>query len=370
MSRTYILAARRTPVAPRNGAFKELALQDMAQPVIAQLLKDANLAPDQVDELIVANAIGPGGNPARLCALASGLPQKVAGLTIDRQCAGGLDAVLLANSLIKSGQCDIVIAGGVESYSRRPLRYHTFADGTEPEAYDQAPFTPWPDKDPLMPQAADQLAKILGITQKEQDDWAIESHKRASAAPASLRTEELVPLADLQKDSFTRALSLRHCQKAKRICGTITSANMAVAADAAAFVLVVNEEIAKRYKGTTIEIMTGASLGADPQMPGLAPLTAMSKTLHTSGLTKAHINHAEIMEAFAVQAIACQQKAGLSTDIVNQYGGALARGHPIGASGAILATRLFHILRHKGGIGLAAIAAAGGLGTALIVKAG
>ncbi|MCV6548307.1 MAG: thiolase family protein [Cohaesibacter sp.] len=368
MSRTYIIAARRTPVAPRNTAFKKLALQDMAKPVIAQLLTDSALPASQIDELIVANAIGPGGNPARICALESDLPQNVAGLSIDRQCAGGLDAIILAKNLIQSDQCNCVVAGGVESYSRRPLRYHTFSDGAAPQAYDQAPFTPWPERDPQMPEAAHALAEQLNITQDQQDRWAIESHKRASATPPALLAAELVPIAGFHKDSFTRALSPRHCKKAKRICGTITSANMAVAADAAAFVLVVNEDIAKRSKGNTIEIVAGASLGADPQIPGLAPVQAMDKALHQSGLTKADITHAEIMEAFAAQAIACQEKAGLDKTIVNQYGGALARGHPIGASGAILATRLYHILCNQSGIGLAAIAAAGGLGTALILK--
>lgn len=368
MSRCSILAARRTAVVPRNGVFKDMALQDLAQPVIAQLLKDAALSPNHIDELIVANAVGPGGNPARLCALASDLPQTVAGLTIDRQCVGGLDAVLLAKSLIQSGQCNIVIAGGVESYSRRPLRYHTFSDGSAPQAYEQAPFTPWPDRDPLMSQAAQTLAEYLNISQAQQDAWAMESHRRANATPSDFLEDEIVLLAGQSRDKFTRSLTSRHCQKAKGICGTITAANMAVAADAAAFLIIANEDIARGYTGQKIEILEGASLGDDPQMPGLAPVSAMEQALRKSRLTIADIDHAEIMEAFAVQAIACQKKSGLDAKKVNRYGGALARGHPIGASGAILATRLYHILRRDRGIGLTAIAAAGGLGTALIAK--
>jgi acetyl-CoA C-acetyltransferase len=368
MKRCYILAARRTAVIPRNGAFKDLALQDLAQPVIAQLLEDTSLSANQIDELIVANTIGPGGNPARVCALASGLPRTVAGLTIDRQCVGGLDAILLAKSLIQSGQCNIVIAGGVESYSRRPLRCHTFSDGSEPKAYDQAPFTPWPDRDPLMPEAAQKLAEHLNIAQDQQDAWAMNSHRRASAAPSDLLEDEIVPLAGQTRDSFTRDLTPRHCQRAKRICDTITSANMAVAADAASFLIIANEEVARKYMDQRIEVLEGASLGDDPQMPGLAPVSSIETALQKSNLKIADIDHAEIMEAFAVQAIACQQASGLDANKVNQYGGALGRGHPIGASGAILATRLYHILRRDKGVGLAAIAAAGGLGTAMIAK--
>ncbi|MFD2738223.1 acetyl-CoA C-acyltransferase [Sulfitobacter aestuarii] len=362
-----IIAACRSPVAPRGGALAALSLQDLAAPVIAGLLEQAELAPDQVDEVIVSNALGAGGNPARLVSLAAGLPQRVAGLSIDRQCAGGLDALLLARQIVLSGAAEVVIAGGVESYSRRPLRLATFADGRAPQPYDQAPFTPWPDRDPGMADAAAILAESQRIARQAQDEWAIASHAKArNAVPGR---GEIVSVAGLAQDAFTRRLGPALCQRAKVISGSITAANMAVAADAAAFCVVVSAQTAARQRRTGVELVSGATLGAVPECPGLAPLAAIEKALANASLEICDIDTAEIMEAFAVQAIACVEGAGLDPSRVNRGGGALARGHPIGASGAINAVRLYHELRHCGGVGLAAIAAAGGLGTALVLSA-
>lgn len=366
MTYSYVIAARRSPVAPRNGALADLLPHQLATPVISAILADCGLGPDQIDEIIVSNALGAGGNPARSVALAAGLPQSVAGLSIDRQCVGGLDALLLADAMIRSGMHEVVIAGGVESYSRRPLRAHNFTDGRAPELYDQAPFTPWPDQDPDMADAADMLATTQGINQATQDAWAIESHRKARQSGAP--TGALIPVAGLDHDPFSRDLTPRHCGRAKSVSGTITAANMAVAADGAAFVVVTSERIARQLGLQQVRINGGKSLGDDPQMPGLAPIAAMNTTLSAAGLTANHLMTVEIMEAFAVQAIACQRGANLSENIVNQNGGALARGHPIGASGAILAVHLFHQLRKQAGHGLAAIAAAGGLGTAALLS--
>ena len=370
MTRSHIIAACRSPVAPRGGALAGCLPHDLAAPVITDLLRRAGLAPDQVGELVLANSLGAGGNPARIAALAAGLKEQVAGLSIDRQCAGGLDAILLADAMIRSGLHDVVIAGGAESYSRRPIRMHSYADGRDPEPYDQAPFTPWPDRDPDMAQAAFALAERLGISQEEQDQWAIASHGKALASQSVL-DREIVPVAGLGHDSFTRALTDKHCVRAKAVHGTITAANMAVAADGAGFVLMVSDKVLSRHKGASVAVAAGCTLGADPTQPGLAPVPAIKAALGAANLSPKDIDRAEIMEAFAVQAIACQRQSGLSEDIVNLNGGALARGHPIGASGAILAVRLFHDLTGAGagrGTGLAAIAAAGGLGTALVLE--
>lgn len=360
-----IVAARRTAVMPRGGAFARLSLEDLAVPVLRACLADAGLAADQVDEVICANAIGPGGNPARRIALASGLRQSVAGLTIDRQCAGGLDALLLARLLVDSGQADVVMAGGVESYSRRPLRFVTDPDGGPPRPYDQAPFTPWPDRDPEMPVAADGLAQAMGLTRADLDGYAVDSHAKARAR---LHWPEIVPLAGQGRDGFLRALTPALAGRAKSVHGAMTAANSAVAADAAAFCLVVSD---RRAGGGGLRILGGATLGDDPLQPGLAPVPAIRRVLAQAGLSPGDLTQAEVMEAYAVQAIACIRGAGLPADRVNPSGGALARGHPIGASGAILAVRLFHDLAGSNGLaaahGLAAIASAGGIGTALLV---
>ncbi len=349
-----LIAARRTAVVPRNGAFARLSVEDLAAPVLTACLADAGLGPGQVDEVILSNALGAGGNPARRVALAAGLPETVAGLTTDRQCAGGLDAILLAKALVDSGAAEIVLAGGVESYSRRPLRLRTDPEGGPPVPYEQAPFTPWPDRDPDMARAAEALAQRLAISRERQEAWAAQSHARALAADLSL---EIVPLTGITRDAFPRALSPRLLARAPVLTGSITAATTAVAADAAAVCLVVSDRIAK---GRGLALLGGATLGGTPEDPGLAPVAAIRRIWRGEPLAQA-----EIMEAYAVQALAVIDGAGLDPARVNPAGGGLARGHPIGASGAILAVRLFHGLVQ--GRGLAAIAAAGGIGTALLV---
>ncbi|QFT58680.1 putative acetyl-CoA acyltransferase [Sulfitobacter sp. THAF37] len=363
----WIAAACRSAVAPRDGALSALSLHDLGAPVIGAALAQAGLSTDQVDELIVSNALGAGGNPARVLALAAGLPERVAGLSLDRQCAGGLDALNLARQMILSGAAEVVVAGGVESYSRRPLRLRTYPDGRAPAPYDQAAFTPWPDRDPDMTEAAHALGVALGIDRAAQDDWAMRSHALARAHVPE--DDEIVPLAGLRADAFTRDLRPALCRRAKVLCGDITTANTAVAADGAAFVVVVSDRLARRLTTPCLALRAGVTLGGTPDLPGLAPVAAIRQVLAAEGLAPADLRAAEVMEAYAVQAVACVREAGLDPDIVNRGGGALARGHPVGASGAINAVRLFHTLRKQGGTGLAAIAAAGGIGTALVLSA-
>ena len=367
MTRALIVSACRSPVAPRGGALSHLSLPDLAAPVVSAALARAGLTADRVDEVICSTAIGPGGNPARSVALASGLPEGVAGLSIDRQCAGGLDALALARQMVLSGAAEVVVAGGAESYSRQPLRYRTFVDGRPPEAYSQAPFTPWPDRDPDMAEAAAALARAQGISRAAQDEWAVQSH--AKALEHSPLAAELIPLAGLDSDAFTRRLTPALCRRAKVLTGDITSANAAVAADAAAFCVVVSDRVAEELSGPKVELRATATKGGRPEEPGLAPLVAIGDLFRQSGLAPGDLDVAEIMEAYAVQAIACVNGARLSPGIVNLGGGALARGHPIGASGAINAVRLWHeLVARGGGTGLAAIAAAGGIGSAALMR--
>ena len=367
MTRALILAACRSPVAPRGGALAHLSLPELAAPVLRATLAQAGIAPDAVGEVICSTALGPGGNPARSIALASGLPETVAGLSIDRQCAGGLDALALARQMVLSGAAEVVVAGGVESYSRQPLRYRTFADGRPPEVYTQAPFTPWPERDPDMTEAAAALARMQGITGAAQNAWAIESHAKALEHPPS--AAELVPLAGLDHDAFARRLTPALCRRAKVLAGDITAANAAVAADAAAFCVIVSDRVAAQLSGPQVEIVATATKGGRPEEPGLAPLVAIADVFKQAGIGSEDLSVAEIMEAYAVQAIACVDGANLSPKIVNCGGGALARGHPIGASGAINAVRLFHeLVAREEGTGLAAIAAAGGIGAAALLR--
>lgn len=366
----FIIAAARTPVVPSGGAFRDLDYERIAVAPIHACLTRSGLDPDEIDEIVVSNALGAGGNPARVVALAAGLPQRIAGLSLDRQCAGGLDAVILAGALVASGQAEIVLAGGSESHSLRPERRFKADWHSTAKFRDQARFTPWADRDPDMASAADWLARKNGISFDRQNEWAVESHARARASAGRLAAEIVNPHGvDLTGDPFTRNLTPALCQRAPRITGTISAANTSVAADAAAFVAVVSQRVLQRLEpGFALRLVGGKTLGGDPELPGLAPVEAARKLLEVTGTRPETLSSIELMEAYAVQAIACAAALGLDPEKTNPAGGSLARGHPIGASGAILAVRLFHDLEESGGLGLALIAAAGGIGTALLLE--
>ena len=364
-----LIAARRTFVSPKGGAFKSVSADDLACTAALACLADAGIEPEQVDEVVLSNCLGIGGNIARRVALKTGLNEAVAGLSIDRQCCGGLDALLLAETMIKSGRARIVLAGGTESASLRPVCYPKVENGCSTTPIDQAPFTPWPGRDPNMHEAAAKLAYEFAISKDDQDKWAIASHSKAVKAHCRLQAEVAHVVGSLlNRDEFSRDLKATTCRRAPKVCGPITAANMSVAADGAAMCLVVAEVESKSHE--YLKILSGRTIGGDPEMPGIAPVVAIRRALSDCGLTPSNLAVVEMMEAYAVQAIACTKVSEIDNGIVNLGGGALARGHPVGASGTILAVRLFHELRNKtsGSLGLAAIAAAGGLGTAVVFQ--
>ncbi|CAA0087388.1 putative acetyl-CoA acyltransferase [Starkeya nomas] len=371
MSRAFLLAARRTAVAPRGGAFREVEAHDLAAPVLHACLADAGLAPEAVDHVILGNALSGGGNVARLAALAAGLPDSVPALTLDTQCCSGLDAIMLAARLVESGAARAVLAGGVESWSRAPLRARRpKAPGEEPVFYERPPFAPWPERDPDLVTAMAALARAQGIAREAQGAFAVASHAAALAARATLEPE-IVPVAGLGRDAFTRALEARLCARAPVLAGegefAVDATGVAVEADAAAAVLVVAPEGLPEARRPGIAFLDAASAGAAPEEPAMALVPAARRLMEHHKRAPACV---ELMESFAAQALANIAALGLDPARVNRGGGALARGHPIGASGAILAVRLFHELGREtpGALGLAAIAAAGGLGSALMLQ--
>ena len=358
-----ILAARRTAVMPSGGAFFDLHPHQLAAPVIHALLRDAGLRPDDIGQLILSNALGGGGNPARMAALFAGLGH-VSGISIDAQCAGGLDAVAMAVAYVDAGLAPAVIAGGSESFSQRPLRARRAADGG-PEFYTQPPFSPFPGQNPDMADAADALASSLQISRAEQDAFAVESHRKALAAETALRPE-IVPVLGQDRDAFARPLRLQVARRSKTVSGSVSVAATAIEADGAAFCLVVSDRLGWAAK-RAVTMRAHASVGGDPMLPGIAPVRAIQQALAKSALTPGDLSVTELMEAYAVQAIACLRMAGLAESRTNLSGGALARGHPIGASGAILLCRAFHELQRHPGNALCAIAAAGGIGSAMVL---
>ena len=366
-----IVAARRTAVAPRGGAFARLEPYALASPVLAAVAADAGLPLAEIDEVILGNALGAGGNPARLVALAAGVAERVPALSLDSQCCAGLDAIVLAASRVRAGEAAAVAAGGVESFSRAPLRARRpTTPGEAAIPYDRPPFAPFPDRDPDMLAAAAVLAEARGIGRAAQEAFAIESHAKARAAGPS---PAILPLAGLARDAFARTLTPRLAARLPVLAGDpahgLTAATVAVEADAAAVALVVSAERARALGARrALRLIAAARIGGDPAMPSLVPIAAARLALARAGLALADLAAVEIMEAFAVQAIVFLDDLEIAPASANRHGGALARGHPIAASGAILVADLFHRLR-PGERGLAAVAAAGGLATAVVVEA-
>ncbi|MDD7911705.1 thiolase family protein [Pseudovibrio exalbescens] len=375
MGTAVVLSARRSSVQPRGGAYKALKLWELWAPVGRAALYDAGISPHEVDAVLLGNGIYGGGNPARLCALAAGIPEDVAATTLDSQCCSGLESVLQAIALIESGQANVVVCGGAESYSQRPLRAHQAReDGGEITFYERPPFSPWPERDPDMAMANARLADAAGISPAQQSAYAVESHQKALDALTSGRfRHELVPVceADPLRDGFSRALKLRVAERAPVLAhegsGVITSATTSVEADGAAALVVANSEL---YGTGGLRLVAGARKGGASENPGIAPVAAAQAVLSRVGQMPEALHAVEVMEAYAAQAIACLQPFGFPPVALNRGGGSLARGHPIGASGAILMVRLFHELKTapQGARGLAMIAAAGGLGTAALVE--
>ncbi|MEX0623427.1 MAG: thiolase family protein [Saccharospirillum sp.] len=373
----YLVAARRTPVAPVKGAFKALSVSDLAVPVIQAVLSDVGFNPADIDQVMLGNALYGGGNPARLIALAAGLPEFVPALTLDTQCCSGLDALRLGAQAIASGQADVVLAGGVESTSRRAIRHHRpLSPDSEPLGYERPAFTPWPDRDPDMADSAARLAHEQGITLLQQNAWAMDSHAKALAAQSRL-AGECVELAGLAVDAATRPLTQRLASRTPKIAhwqsGEINVAGTALQADAAAVCLLVSQSMLTRLPAGTRAMRWVADIsgGGPADSPPWAIVPVVQRLFERNGLSADHFHRIELMEAYAVQAIVNAHQLGLPLNKVNQGGGALARGHPIGASGAILAVRAYHemALAPKGSLALAAIAAAGGLASSVVLEA-
>ncbi|MBD8891437.1 thiolase family protein [Roseibium litorale] len=396
-SKAVILAGLRTPVAPRGGAFKSLQADELAAPVIKALLAQCGLSGDAVDHVIFGNALYGGGNPARLAALRAGLPRTVPALTLDTQCCSGLDAILFGVRLIESGAASCVIAGGMESFSRSPLRAHRpLSPDLAPVPYTRPAFAPAPFEDPDLAEAAGRLARDRMYLRADQASYAVHSHAKARAAEAAgLFSRELVRVGPesepLARDSFTRLLSGAVALRSPVLAGAgetaLLSAATAVEADAAAALVIASDEFARdlvrkepALTGQVMEVTAGLSLGGNPDQPALVPTLAIKELMKREGTSPSRYQRLELMEAYAPQAMATLEDLAWDPATVNLEGGALARGHPIGASGAILAVRLFHglkddlkkDLKKEAGEarGIAAIAAAGGLASVLALKPG
>jgi acetyl-CoA C-acetyltransferase len=381
-----IAAWARSAVAAHGGALSHCSAHDIAAPVVRALLERAGISSASVDAVVLGNALGAGGNPARMLSLASGLPDACAAFSVDTQCCSGLDAIALGASLIASGQAQVVVAGGVEAWSRAPIRQHRpMRDGEDPTPYERPAFAPDPARDPDLLQAAADYAASRGMSRQQQDHYALQSHARAhQLAWASHQglVSEIVPVAGLLADTYPRVMGgsaaarLPVQARAEHPQGkdcSVSTLGISVRADGAGLVLLVSPSAAQRLGvKASARWLASASVGVDPSMPFLAAEAATRSVLQSANLASAKdCAVIELHDAFAVQGLAFCQNLGLDPASINMGGGGIARGHPIGASGAIALVRVLAELQNAaqtGAVGLAAVAGAGGVGAAVLTE--
>ena len=369
-----IVAALRSPIGTAGHSLRDVGAADLAAPVLAALVDDGDLDPATLAEVALGNCTGPGGDVARVAALTAGLPTHVPALTVDRQCGSGLAAVAVAASMLRA-EPGVVLAGGVESASTAPWRFWPPVDGGRPKRYERAPFAPESHGDPDMGVAADELAEEWSISRERQDEYAALSHERAVRAVADGGFEaETVEVAGVTLDDRPRsgltAQRLSRLPPSFREGGTVTAGNSCGINDGAAAVAMVDASTHRRLGIAGLRVLSTATAGVDPTRPGLGIVPATELALKRAGLALPDMDVVELNEAFAGQVLACCDALSLSSDRVCVEGGALALGHPWGASGAVLVVRLFtQLVRHqRGRHGLAAIAVGGGQGVAMVVE--
>lgn len=374
MSAAVVVAARRTPIGVAGRALASVTVTDLAAPVLTALTADLRrVGIDRpVDDVVLGNTRGPGGNIARVAALAAGLGVDVPAMTVDRQCGSGQAAVHTAADAVRAG-ARLVLAGGAESTSTQPVTTLPGAD----TPYSRAVFAPPPFGDPEMGAAAQLVADEAGISRERQDAYALRSH-RLSLAAAGCEDAETVPVAGLTRDERPRRLRaevLARMPGAFGGSGTVTVGNSCGLSDGAAAVAVVDDDTRRAAGVPGMLLRDWCQVGVDPARPGTGPVPAATRLLRRNRLTWADVDVVEMIEAFAGQVLACTDAWGLDPLGADEHrfcptGGAIARGHPWGASGAMLLVRLFGQLVRTDGprLGLATCAVGGGQGLAMLVE--
>ncbi|HYM49032.1 MAG TPA: thiolase family protein [Candidatus Limnocylindrales bacterium] len=392
MQTAVIVDALRTPIGRYGGALKDVRPDDLAAHVVRALVDRNAIDPASIEDVFFGDANQAGEdnrNVARMAALLAGLPIEVPGATVNRLCGSGLQAVVAATREIETGNGDVFVAGGVESMSRAPFILpkpaHAFERGAQ-TLYDSA--LGWRMVNPRMPaehtvslgQTAEIVARRGGITRDEQDRFALESHRRAVLAQDACHFQaEIVPVplpqaAPVEGDEGPRRDTtlekLAALKPAFEAGGTVTAGNSSPLNDGAAALLLMSEQRAQRLDRKPLaRVLAAAAAGVDPAVMGLGPIPASRKALSRAGLTVQDLDVVELNEAFASQAIACIRGLELDPTRVNPNGGAIALGHPLGASGArILATLVYEVARRRGRYGLATMCIGVGQGIALVVE--
>src|SRR5438477_732532 len=368
MARAVILSGVRTPIGRYGGALSAVRPDDLAAEVIRAAVDRAGVPPDAIEDVWFGSANQAGEdnrNVARMAALLAGLPESVAGVTVNRLCASGLSAVVGACHAVVAGDGDLFVAGGVESMSRAPLVM------AKPErAFPRGNQTVWdttlgwrfpnPKMEAIFPlesmgETGENVAERWGVTREDQDAFALESQRRWAAADAEGRfDDELVPVGEVTRDEHPRpdttAEKLAALKPAFREGGTVTAGNASGINDGAAALVIASEEKARELGVEPLGAFAGAAVaGVDPRLMGIGPIPAVRKLLERTGVSLDQVDLVELNEAFASQSLFVIRELGLDPEKVNVNGGAIALGHPLGMSGARLVVSLLHELRRRGG---------------------
>jgi 3-oxoadipyl-CoA thiolase len=388
VSRAVILSGVRTPVGRYGGVLSGVRPDDLAATAIAAAVERAGVEPAEIEDVYFgcANQAGEDNrNVARMAALLAGLPDSVAGVTLNRLCASGLSAVASACHAIAAGDGDLFVAGGVESMSRAPFAYakpeQGFPRGNQ-VSYDTTLGWRFPNPRleamfPLesMGETGENVAERWGVSRDEQDAFALRSQERWAAADAAGRfADELVSVNGSTRDEHPRpdtsADKLATLKPAFREGGTVTAGNSSGLNDGAAALVVASDERARELGVEPLgRFVASAVAGVDPRVMGIGPIPAVRKVLRRAGIEAGDIDLVELNEAFASQSLVVIRELGLDPETVNVNGGAIALGHPLGMSGARLVVTLLHELRRRGGrYGLATLCVGVGQGQAALFE--
>ena len=390
MSRAVVLSAVRTPVGRYGGALAGIRPDDLAATAIAAAVERSGVDAKQIEDVYLgcANQAGEDNrNVARMSALLAGLPESVAGVTVNRLCASGLSAIVSACHAIVAGDGDLFVAGGVESMSRAPLVQakpdRAFPRGNQ-TVYDTTlgwrfPNPRMEEMFPLesMGETGENVAERYGISREDQDAFALESQRRwAAASEAGRFDDELVAVEGVGRDEHPRpdttAEKLAALQPAFRPDGSVTAGNSSGVNDGAAALVIASDEKARELGATPLgSFVANAVAGVDPQVMGIGPVPAVRKLLDRAGLEPGDLDLVELNEAFASQSLVVIRELGLDPTCVNVNGGAIAIGHPLGMSGARLVATLLHELhRRDGRYGVATMCVGVGQGQAALFERG
>jgi acetyl-CoA C-acetyltransferase len=381
-----IVSAVRTAIGRHGGALASVPAHIFGAEVIKEAIRRANISPEMIDDVILGNVLSGGGNIARLTALQTGLSIEIPGLTVDRQCGSGINAVILATQAIRAGDGDIYIAGGIESMSRAPYlmdRPEKPYSSTPPN-FRKSQLSPKEIGDPPMGITAENLVKKYKISREEQDEFALRSQQRMAIAMKEGRfNEQIVPITipvrkgepivfktDEHPRPQTTMEALSKLPPAFLEGGTVTAGNSSGLNDAASALVIMSREKAEELGLTPLAVVREyAVAGVDPNIMGIGPVPATRKVLEKSGLSLEDIDIIEINEAFAAQVIACDRELNMDSEKVNVNGGAIAHGHPLGATGAILITKAVYELKRSGGrYALITACIGGGQGISTIIE--